>query len=508
LIYQWSGPGINGSNEHLINPIITDTGTYTLVVTDTISGCVSLPDTVIITDITTNIVAIIQNPPDLTCFSTIVDIDATGSSTGQNIQYIWFDETGHIVSTSPFLQVTSGGMFTFVVKDTVSGCFDNDSIRVQDLQVYPPISAGIPQQLDCNTDTVTLNEGATYNLPNIIFHWDGPPGGILTSPDSLSILAGTAGVYKLTATDTLTGCSNPDSVTVTDMSQLPIADIQLAEQFTCIDSTALLNVGSSDTGPTIHYEWTGPQVSGMTTTSIETTEPGEYYLSVLNETTGCRAIDSIFIDEPDMPIGVQVELSIPLCEGDASGSLLVDNVTGGTPAYQYSINGLPLQSSPLFQNLIAGTYSLVVVDANGCSYEEAFVITDGQILTIDIGPDIELELGDSIQLTATINIPWSQVDSIVWSLGDHLSCTHCIDPILYGLINETITAIVYAGGCSDTDRISVRVDIDANIYVPNVFSPNGDSKNDGVTVWADKRVRRIVYLQIFDRWGNQVFQGQ
>jgi gliding motility-associated-like protein len=78
---------------------------------------------------------------------------------------------------------------------------------------------------------------------------------------------------------------------------------------------------------------------------------------------------------------------------------------------------------------------------------------------------------------------------------------------LYGLINEIITATVYAGGCSDTDRISVRVDIDANIYVPNVFTPNNDSKNDNVTIWTDKRVRRIVYLQIFDRWGNQVFQA-
>jgi len=53
--------------------------------------------------------------------------------------------------------------------------------------------------------------------------------------------------------------------------------------------------------------------------------------------------------------------------------------------------------------------------------------------------------------------------------------------------------------------LTVRVDVDANIYIPNVFSPNGDGENDYVTVFTDHRVRKVVYLEIFDRWGNQVF---
>ena len=507
LIYHWTGPDINAGNNHQINPVIKVAGTYTLVVTDTISGCVSLPDTVIITDITRNIVAIIQDPGILTCYSTILNVNTMGSSTGPNIEYIWFDEAGNIISTSPSLVVTSGGTFMFMVIDTISGCFDSLSILIKDLQMYPPIEAGDPQQLDCNTDTVTLNAGATYNLPNIIFHWEGPPGGILSNPDSLSILVGEAGQYKLFAKDTVNGCINPDSVLVSDMRQLPLADIQLVEQITCVDSTALINIGLSDSGPDIHYQWTGPQIGGVTATFIEPTQAGKYYLKVINAATGCESLDSIILDVPDLPVDVNVEITVPLCEGDASGSLLVTDVLGGTPAYMYSINGIPLQSSPLFQNLVAGTYSLVVVDANGCSVEKSFVIQDGQVLTIDIGPDIQIALGDSIQLSATVSLPWSQIDSIIWSMGDHLSCTHCIDPFLYGLLNEIITATVYAGGCIAEDQIAIRVDIDANIYVPNVFSPNGDFQNDNVTVWGDKRVKRIIYLEIFDRWGNQVFKA-
>jgi gliding motility-associated-like protein len=64
---------------------------------------------------------------------------------------------------------------------------------------------------------------------------------------------------------------------------------------------------------------------------------------------------------------------------------------------------------------------------------------------------------------------------------------------------------VYTSGCVDQDMLTLRVDVDANIYIPNVFSPNDDGINDHVTVFTDHRARKIVYLEIFDRWGNQVF---
>ena len=55
--------------------------------------------------------------------------------------------------------------------------------------------------------------------------------------------------------------------------------------------------------------------------------------------------------------------------------------------------------------------------------------------------------------------------------------------------------------------LELRVDIDAEFFVPNVFSPNGDGVNDFVTVFSDPRVKRVIRLEIFDRWGNLVFIG-
>jgi gliding motility-associated-like protein len=294
---------------------------------------------------------------------------------------------------------------------------------------------------------------------------------------------------------------------VTDMSDFPAANIGLLEPFSCIDSVAMLDIGTSDTGDTISYVWNGPSISNVNTLVIEPTEPGQYILKVTNDLTGCEALDTIQLVLPDEPDGLDVDIDLPVCFGDSSGSVLVTNVTGGTPAYLYSLNGDDLTADPLFENLLAGTYMIEVVDGNGCTYGETFVVPDGQLLTIDIGPDIDLDLGDSVILWADVSFPWSQVDSLVWAAGDHLSCTHCFTPTLYAIEDEVISATVYSGGCMASDSLRLRVDVDADVYIPNVFSPNDDGINDHVTVFADPRVRKVVFLEIFDRWGNQVFVG-
>ncbi|MEO5906678.1 MAG: gliding motility-associated C-terminal domain-containing protein [Saprospiraceae bacterium] len=506
-IYQWSGPGINGSNEHLVNPIVTVQGVYTLIVTDTVTDCVSAPDQVVITDITTEIIAIIQNPNSLDCFSTFVDLNATGSSSGPNIIYIWLNEQGEVVGNSPLVEVFSAGEFVFIVKDTLSGCFNDDTVVVADLSLYPPVDAGPPQEIDCNNQIVTLNEGATNNLPNLIFDWEGPAGGILTPDDLLSVEVGSPGFYYLYAMDTVSMCTNYDSVLVSSATEPPLADIDVLEIFTCLDETAMLDIGLSDTGSDITYEWNGPQINGVSATMIEPIQPGVYILTVASSTTGCVAFDTVLLELPKLPTDVDVDIEIPLCQGDVSGTLTINSVVGGIPVYTYSLNGDTAQFIPFFEGLEAGNYVLTVVDANGCEYQESFTMPDGVLLTIDIGPNIDIVLGDSIQLNANVSLPWNLIDSIVWASGDHLSCTHCIDPTLYGLLDEIITATVYAGGCVAEDQISVRVDVDADVYIPNVFSPNGDDINEWVTVFASDNVKKVVYLEIFDRWGNMVFRN-
>jgi gliding motility-associated-like protein len=507
--YQWTGPGINASNEHLPNPTISLEGVYTLVVTNTVTGCVSAPDEVTISDISVVIIAIIQDPDDFTCYVDTVGLEAVGSSSGPNIVYSWFDQEGNLLGSSPGLEISSGGMFTLIVEDTVSGCFGNDSVFVDDLTQYPQVDAGPPQTIDCNNPTAILNEGAVNNNPNLVFNWEGPVNGIIGPDNGISAVAGIPdNYYYLYVMDTLLGCQNYDSVFINDLTTPPVADIDIVEIITCIDESALLNIGTSSTGQDIIHTWSGPGINNVNANTIEPTQPGQYYLHVTNDATGCDARDSADLVLPMEPQDLLAEVLIPICAGDTSGAITINNVIGGTPDYMYALDGGPLQSSPVFDGIMAGNYVIQIVDANGCTYSESITVADGLELSIDIGPDIELELGDSVILWADVSLPWSQIDSIVWTPLDILSCSYCQTPTLYGLHNETVTATVYTSGCVDQDMLNVRVDVDANIYIPNVFSPNDDGINDHVTVFTDHRVRKIVYLEIFDRWGNQVFIGE
>src|SRR5690606_34487646 len=229
-IYQWTGPGINASNEHAQNVTVDVEVTYTLVVTDTMTQCVSAPDTVVITNIAVAIVAIIQDPGSLTCYTTTLNLQSTGSTGGPNIVYAWFDNTGALISTSPGpITISSGGLFILEVRDTLKGCFGDTTIIVEDLAAYPPVDAGPPGAIDCNTSVVTLKDGAQNNQPSIIFQWTGPAGGIIPPDTLLSIDVTIPGAwYYLTATDTVTGCVNADSVFVTDLTAPPLANIDVA----------------------------------------------------------------------------------------------------------------------------------------------------------------------------------------------------------------------------------------------------------------------------------------
>ena len=58
-------------------------------------------------------------------------------------------------------------------------------------------------------------------------------------------------------------------------------------------------------------------------------------------------------------------------------------------------------------------------------------------------------------------------------------------------------------GCTDKDSVTIRVDRTPVIYVPNVFSPNGDDINDYFSVTTDPlNISSIDEVLIFDRWGG------
>ena len=64
-----------------------------------------------------------------------------------------------------------------------------------------------------------------------------------------------------------------------------------------------------------------------------------------------------------------------------------------------------------------------------------------------------------------------------------------------------------ASGCTATGSLLLRIKKSENIYVPNVFSPNGDGENDFLAIYGSESLSQTVNLfQVYDRWGSLLFE--
>jgi len=109
-------------------------------------------------------------------------------------------------------------------------------------------------------------------------------------------------------------------------------------------------------------------------------------------------------------------------------------------------------------------------------------------VVVDAGPDVELSFGDSIQLSAEINQLSDDDFTFTWSPANGLNCTDCNAPFAmpFQTTNYTVVATDTITGCSVSDLITVVVKKERNVFIPNIFSPNYDGKNDVFMVFGGK----------------------
>ena len=112
---------------------------------------------------------------------------------------------------------------------------------------------------------------------------------------------------------------------------------------------------------------------------------------------------------------------------------------------------------------------------------------------------------DSILIQANLLNEGEQTN-ITWYPSDFNECEDC-DEISFVATNTVyIEVTVGAAGCQETDALSIFVEKDAQVFVPTIFTPNGDIANDQLQISVGSFVSNIEIFQIFDRWGHKVYQ--
>ncbi|MFC4263332.1 PKD domain-containing protein [Ferruginibacter yonginensis] len=227
-----------------------------------------------------------------------------------------------------------------------------------------------------------------------------------------------------------------------------------------------------------------------------------YVVSAANS-FGCVGTDTVVVT-----VLQPFDIEVPPTQNICIGSTVPLNATGAA-TYSWS----PAQSlnnasiaNPIANPTVTTNYRVIGYDGNNCFTDTAYVLVRvGQYPTVQLGPDVTLATGTQLPLTTQItNGPITQW---LWTPNANLSCNTC--PLPIATVKKDITYVVKVTnnfGCSATDTLKVKVFCEnAQVFIPNAFTPDGDGLNDVLMV-RGKGITTVKYFRIFNRWGELIFE--
>ena len=296
-------------------------------------------------------------------------------------------------------------------------------------------------------------------------------------------------------------------------------DINALEAFECDKTIEFLNMSDSQTDPIVEYEWNFG--NGATPTFSDQEGPhnviydsfGEKTVALtVTSTKGCSVTKILDLQiaaccADTSTLMADAEAFDLLCYGIPDGYILAQGISGA-PAYTYSIDGINFQPNPLFNNLDIGPYEIIVVDRKGCMDSVEVIINQPEEIIANAGRDTIIDFGEGVTLDGSYTPENLNLD-VLWNPNDSIDCVTCLDPFVVPFGETTYQLLVSdENGCTDTDEVTIRVNIERPVHAPNIFSPNNDGSNEFFNLFAGPGASRIENLYIFDRWGNRIYRGQ
>jgi hypothetical protein len=494
LSFMWTGPGIQSNNQSAYNPEVSETGLYSLVVTDTQTGCVSELSSVQVTDDSYTPMVTVSVEDTLDCNTPSVTLTGAGSQNGPATVYQWLDGNGAPIPGANALEYAADtvGGFSLIVMDTATGCFAVEAIEVQGDYETPTVVIN-PNAPDLNCDItsslIKASAHAVYGTPAL--QWSEAGLGDIAGANGENYLTQQPGYFFLTATDPVNGCQAVDSIQIGIDTVPPNALLMVPSQLDCTNETVILDGGASSTGVNLTYSWSGPE-AGLSNGILqqEVSLPGNYQLIVYNSVNGCADTAQVSVTEnPNFLAGVDVAATNPICFEEENGQIRVLSVNGGTGPYLYSLNGGPLSMEPQYTGLGSGSYELLVQDVEGCEYATTVLLEEGNLPQLQLGEDQEIELGEQVLIQAMTNLRDGEWSGIEWAPQDSAACDQCLSWTAQP--KETtryFATITDTAGCTASDDLLVKVIRDYQVYIPNAFSPNGDGSNDFFLIYSGSYV--------------------
>ena len=336
-------------------------------------------------------------------------------------------------NTDSVLTDIPAGTYTVTVTDA-QGCTQTQTTTLDEpsaMQLTFSVQDATCPQNDDGAATVSVIGGH----PPYEVSWDDPLGQLGFTASNLL-----PGVYQAAVFDSL-GCLAVGTVTVGSLSDLAVA---LSTQEPTCAGAANGSVLVTPTGGVAPYQFSWS--TGETDSLLSGLGGGSYEVT-LTDGLGCTVSEMVELTEPS-PLEISFAVSNPLCPETPEGQATAE-VQGGTPAYTYAWNDPAAQTTPTAVQLTAGTYTVTVTDANGCSAENSVLIEGSSDLALSLSSSSVSCSGGNDGQAAVTPVGGQAPFEAVWSNG---ASGLAVSGLSAGTYAVTLTD---GNGCSVSHSVAV-----------------------------------------------------
>jgi gliding motility-associated-like protein len=456
---------------------------------------------------------------------------ANPPATGFTYNYQWtgpngFSSTQENPTISNIQDVNEGWYYVMISPQGAPGCSTMDSTFVNVNIVPRPVLSVNNPLCDGSEAILSVTNDTAYSGTTITYQWF--QNGTAVGPDSSiyhipAVSFADTGNYTMIVT--VDGCSD------TTLAPMPVVVNPLPAAFTpisndpCEGDSLVLTSNTPATGP-FTYSWEGPAGSTYTSSdSIATLFPvglgdaGIYTLTITDPNT-CTATSSVSVNIIQTPIAPTLNFNDPLCLDDVLE--LTDTTTYSGPVSYVWLDpsGAVMDTTAIGQytvvNANSGTYGLLVIE-NGCLSPQ-----DTQAVTYQPAPStvddafsvpfrdsitgMDVTINDIVRAGYSIGIVDSALNGNI-QLNANGTFNYVPGYIFFGVdsFHYEVCDPICPTIC-DTATVVLDVELDVRCFIPNGLSPNGDGINDELVVVCAEEYPNM-QIQIFSRWGNQVYEG-
>jgi gliding motility-associated-like protein len=372
----------------------------------------------------------------------------------------------------------------YIVIGEAATCTSTAMRQVQVIQL-PTLQAIVDNSVICLGEKTNINANGANS-----YTWNPPHG--LSSGSSNFVVANPTSSMNYTLIGTNGVCTASLSVPIIVL-QKPVLNLTTSAPRICFGNKSTIFASGAQT-----YSW--EPMADTTVANYAIVSPSvttNYTVTGVNftGTVGCAFTKEIQVEVVPQ-VTASVSNSVVICEGQS-----VRLSAGGSNTYLWA-PGVGLNNQTIAQPYanpnITTEYTVYVSNGGYCSSKATVLVKVNPMPVVDAGPDLKFNSDEPMYLDA------KGTGTLTWVMGDGILCHVC--PNSQFMTKQSGVYQIRAVnefGCTAEDFVNIEVTNEYSIYIPNVFTPNFDDKNDTFLVYGVGI--SDISVTIFDRWGEQIY---